>query len=156
MRMGEEIIADSGAAVDDYVRQQYRVPSNFDFLVDHDVRSNVRAVADLGRRMHDCRRMHARLISWRLAEKFEGVGESQVGILATQQGGRDHGKLIGHNDRGSSRSPRRASVFGISDEGKLSRPGFFNASDATDLMIGRAIFQPCAKSGGNLSEFHRL
>ena len=136
--------------------QQNGIPSNFDVLIDHDVRSDMCALADCGRRVDHCRRMHPRLITWRLRKKFQGAGEGQVGIVATQQGGGDRGKLIRDDHRGSSRSPGRSGVFGIGDESKLSRASFFDTGDATDFEIGRAIFQPCAKSGGNLSKFHRL
>src|SRR5690349_19341814 len=47
MGMGKEIVADSGTAIDDNVRQQHRVTADFDVLVDHHIRPDVRPFADL-------------------------------------------------------------------------------------------------------------
>ena len=105
--------------------------------------------------MHHCGRMHARLITWWFTEKLQSVRESEIRILAAQQGRRNSREFLGNDYGGSPRSPCRPGILGIGHEGKLSRPCIFDAGHPGNFDLGRTIFQARVESSSNLSEFHR-
>ncbi len=58
VRVREEIRADPGSAIDRDVREQDGVVSDFDILIDDDVRTEMRIAADLCRGMDNRRRVN--------------------------------------------------------------------------------------------------
>jgi hypothetical protein len=75
------------------------IAADFDVLVDHHIRPDVRPFADLCRSMHHRRRVHARFIARRLGEEFEGMRECEVRVPAAQQGRGNGGEFLGDDHR---------------------------------------------------------
>src|SRR6267154_1585037 len=99
--------------------------------------------------------MHSRFITRRLPEQLQSAGKSQVWVLAAQHGSRNRGEFFGNNDRRCCGCSGGAGVFGIRDESKLAGSSFLDSRDTSYIKVSGAVFQTCAKRGGDLSKFHR-
>jgi hypothetical protein len=100
--------------------------------------------------------MHARGVARRRGEKFKGMCEGQVRIFGAQQGRGNGREFLGHNYRGSPGGTRGAGILGIGHESELSRARIFDAGNAGNFGVWRAVFQPGVESGSNLCKFHKL
>src|SRR5580692_1037245 len=154
MRVGEKVVADPDSPIDDYMRQHCRVSSNLDIFVDHDVRANVRSLADSRGAMNHCCGMNAWDILRSWMKQSDGAGEAQIRILATQHRGREGGEVFGDDHDGCIRIPGRGRILWVGYKRKLAGASLFNSSDACDLGIRCAIFQSYAKGGSNLCKSH--
>ncbi len=152
--VGKEIVADLCPAIDDHVRQQYGVVADLDVLVDDYIRADVGVASDLRCGMDDRRGMHSRGIAQRLVEEFEGMRETEIGILDAQCGCRDDGKVLGDDYGCGLGEPGCGGVLGVGDEGEFCGPGLLDAVEAGDLGVGRAVFEARVEGGCDLGKFH--
>src|SRR5271166_3389421 len=114
--VGEEIPADGGSAIDDYVSQQNGVVSDDDVFVDHYVGTEMSMLTDLGRVIDNRGRMDSGRVARRVVEKFDGLRPGQIRVLAAQHARGDGGKAFGNYHRRSFTRLRGGIVFGVGDE----------------------------------------
>src|ERR1700760_3943301 len=89
VRVGEEVVADSCSAVDNDMRQQHGVVSDYDIVLDDDIGADVRVAADFSGRRNCRRGVYSWCIRRRLVKQADGLREGEVWILAAQHAGRD-------------------------------------------------------------------
>jgi len=150
----EQVVANLCAAIDDDVREQDSVGTDFDLLSDHDVGADVRLLADLCRRIDHRSGMNSGLVRQRLVEKFQRLRKAEIRIFRPQHGRGNGREVLGHDDGGGLGGTRGRRIFGIGDEGEFSRPGLVNAVEAGDFGIRGAVVEACVEGGGDLGEFH--
>src|SRR5271167_666613 len=99
MCVGEEVVADPGATVNDHMRQQHGVVANLDIVVDHHVcadvsiRSQLRGWRNYRGGMYTCAILRG------LIEQINRAGEGKIRVLAAQHSGGDGGEVLGNNYR---------------------------------------------------------
>src|SRR5580704_3818997 len=154
MSMSEKILADLYTTINHSMRQEYGARANLDILVDDDIGAEMGVSSNLRRGMNNCRWMNSWRIAQRLVKKFERPGKTQIGIFHAQRGHRNHREVLGHDHGCGLGKPRRRRIFGIRDESNFPRPGVLDAVEASNLGVGRAVFEARVKSGRNHRKFH--
>src|SRR5450755_815738 len=96
--MGKEIVAGGCSAIDDYVGEEDGVVSDNGVFVDDYIGAEVRILAYLRFGMDDRGGMDPRGVGGRAVEKFQGLGPSQVGVLAAQHAGWYGGEAFRDDD----------------------------------------------------------
>ena len=84
MGVSEEIVTDTGAAVDGDEAVQHGVYADFGFFVDETIGANMRTRADASGFGDDCSWMNTRLVARWLIEELDSVCESEIGIRRAQ------------------------------------------------------------------------
>src|SRR6185437_14897804 len=154
MCVGEKVVTNLHAAIHDHMREQYSVLADFDAVLNYHVRSNVGAVADLGRRMHNRSRMYSRRISRRLIKKFQRTRKIQIRIFAAQHRRTESREVFSDNHSRRFGCPRCRGIFRVGYESNLSWAGGFNSRNTVDFGIWRAILQPSTQPPIDLRKFH--
>ncbi len=150
----EKIVADPDSAVDHDVGQKYGRVADGYVLANHDVGSKVNITAEPGSGMDDGGGMNSGSVTGRMMEKFERLGEGEIGVLRPQHGRRNGGKILRHNDGGRLSGAGGGGVLGIRNKGEFTGTGLIDAVEAGDFGVGRTIFQLRVQGGGNGGKFH--
>src|SRR5271157_628048 len=154
MSVGEKIVANPSAAIDDNVRQQHSVIADLDVVIDHhvcadvNIRSQLRGGCDYGRRMH------TGIVLRGLVEQIDRSGKSEIRILTAQHAGGDSREVLGNNHGGSGSCLGAGRVFWVCDEGDLPGRGFLYSGNTGDLGFGISVFQCGAEQRCDFSKFH--
>ena len=99
--------------------------------------------------------MNAGSVRRRLVEEVDGAGETEIRILATQQGAWRGGKLLGDDDGGSRGFPGCGSILRIGNEGDLPCRRLLDSRYRGNFQLGIAVFQGYIQSGCNFAKLHR-
>src|SRR6266487_133072 len=135
MRVRQKIVANLHATIDHHVREQDRLRADLDILLNHNVRSNVRAWLDLRGRMDDRGGMNSRSILRRLIKEFKRARKTQIWILAAQHRRRKSREVLGDDDRRSLGATRGGCVFGIRNECEMAWSGSFDRRNSRDFGV---------------------
>src|SRR5580765_3264382 len=145
MRVREEIIADLNALIDVDETVQNGVLTDLDIFADNAIRSDMGPCADFCRFGNEGRRVESLLVTRRLIEKLDGVGEREVRICSAQCRERGHGGVsfdvdafLNQDGRGASRFEKRE-VAPVGDKSDLAGFGVFNPGDSVDGSFAGAL-----------------
>jgi hypothetical protein len=91
----------------------------------------------------------------RLIEQLDCSREGEIGVAASQRSRPDSRKIFAHNDRRGRGGFGECGILRVGHEGDLSDTGFFNARNASDLHLPRAVFKARSDKRCNLCKLHR-
>ena len=156
----EEVIANARALVDGDETVQNGVAANVGVFSHNAVRADVCASPDFCRLCDEGCGVESRRIPGSLIEKFDGVGERQVGICRAQRGKPAHcGRTLDvdavfHEHCGGARGLEEGKVAPIGEKSDLARFGVFDTGDSVDGSVAWTV-ETTAEFFGNFRKVHR-
>ena len=139
--MGEKIVSDLRAAINDDMRQQHCTAADFDICFDDGIGPNVSFRPDFCGSMHHRGRMDSGLIARWVIEDFNSLRKCKVGILRPQSRCGYGREVHPHNYGTSPRCLGSRGIFWVRDECDLVWAGFINSGDSGDFCVRRRVFQ---------------
>ena len=159
--VGEEVVADFGALVDGDETVEDGVVADLDVFVDEAVGADVGAFGDAGGAGDDSGIVDAGGVARGVVEKFDGVGECEVGVGGAKGGERREaggaivdGSFFVDEDGGGLGGFEERDVAFVGDEGELAGGGVVDAGDGGDFGVGVGGFEAAAELCGDFGELH--
>jgi len=90
---------------------------------------------------------------WPRREQFHGARERQVRVRRAKHRARRRLGALAENHRRRARRSQVRRIFGVDEEGQLTRPRLFDPGKTVDLDLAVTL-QPALELRGNLPEFH--
>src|SRR5215470_15302741 len=104
--------------------------------------------------MNDRGLVNAGRVGGWLIKHLQHAGEVEIGVFAAKCRRSEGREVLGNDDRRGFRVPRSGSIFWIGNEGQLTWSGRFDASNARNFDVFRAVLDTSAECLSNGREFH--
>lgn len=149
--VGEKIIADLGAFINDHVRMEHGIFAEADALADDSEGADGAVFADYGTGGDGGQVVSAGSRAGWLVEESEGAGEIEVRVIGNEASQAGNGR--GYEDGAGPGGADLGGIFGIGEKSQVAGTSMFYAGDAGDFQFAIA-FDAAAQGGGNLAKFH--
>jgi len=111
------------------------VRAQFDLRADDDVGANVRAFADFGGGVDECRGVNAGGVCGRLVEEGQRAGEGKIRVFDAKGGRVDLLKIRVDDHGGGLCGAGQAGIAGIGHEGDIRGASFLKTFYASDFQL---------------------